>query len=457
MKKRLPIAFLVLLCCSFGTFAQKKKQKTKSRVRRVQAAVPVRSRFPLQISKNGRHFVDQFDSPFLMNADAGWMLFQKLRLEEARLYLANRKAKYFNTIFLQLLPAEPNDRNAYGEAPFLKQGDFLTPNEKYFKYVDDLIREANHLGMVVALNPAWLGCCRQNWFEVQYQNGADKCRTYGQYLATRLKTHKNMVWLMGGDRDPLREEVVQRAMAEGIKAISPTQPVSYHAASSHSSTDVFSSESWLDFSMVYTYFRGKEGVWTQEMPQVYEVALNEYKKSPVKTFVLGESQYEDENVGNQQVVRRQAYWALLSGGSGHCYGSSLWAFPNNWRNVMNLPGALDMAFLHHIFSRLPWELLRPDLKNEILVEGQGIYGSDDYAPVAVLPNNRMAAIYLPVGRTIRVDVGKIKGSSIRALWINPSTDKRWIGGYFKPTGVRELTPPSLGNDWVLLLGNVGKK
>ena len=124
MLKFLPIAFLALFC-SFGTFAQKKSRKTKPRPRGQQVVAAVRSRFPLQISKNGRHFVDQFDNPFLMNADAGWMLFQKLRIEEARVYLANRKAKYFNTIFLQLLPAEPNDRNAYGEAPFLKQGDLL--------------------------------------------------------------------------------------------------------------------------------------------------------------------------------------------------------------------------------------------------------------------------------------------------------------------------------------------
>jgi len=449
---------LIALCCIFcasGGIAQKKRRKAKTRSH-PQGQITV-SYFPLKISKNGRYLTDQLDKPFLMNADAGWLLFQKLRIEEARFYLAKRKAKYFNTVFLQLLPPEPNERNAYGEAPFLKQGDFGTPNEKYFQYVENVLLAANRLGMAVALVPAWLGCCRTNWYDVQHQNGVEKCRNYGQYLGTKFKNHKNIVWIMGGDRDPLREQAVQRAMAEGIKSAAAQQPMTYHAASSHSSTDVFGNEPWLDFSMVYSYFRGKQGVWTPEMPQVYEVARNEYHKLPHKAFVLGESQYENENVGNAQMVRRQAYWAMLSGGSGHCYGSSLWAFPAYWRRVIELPGATDMAFFHHIFSRLPWELLRPDTTNEILVAGQGTYGSDDYAPVALLPNNRMAVIYLPVGRSIRVDVGKIKGSSIRALWIDPSTDKRWIGGYFKPSGVRDITPPSLGNDWLLLLGNVGKK
>ncbi|TAF95703.1 MAG: DUF4038 domain-containing protein [Cytophagia bacterium] len=455
MMLRLLLTFLACLMCFSGTFAQKKRRKTAARTPR-QAQV-IFADFPLKVSKNNAYLTDQANRPFLMNADAGWLLLQKLTIEEARYYLNNRKAKYFNTVFLQLLPTEPDQKNAYGEVPFLKQGDFSTPNEKYFNYVEEVLKAANRLGMAVALVPAWLGCCRTNWYDVQYQNGVEKCQRYGQYLATRLKAHKNIVWIMGGDRDPLREESVQRAIAEGIKSITPTQPMTYHAASSHSSTDVFGSENWLDFSMVYTYFRGKQGVWTPEMPQVYEVAKKEYQKIPRKAFILGESQYEDENVGNDQMMRRQVYWAMLSGGAGHCYGSSLWAFPANWRRVLNLSGATDMAFFHRIFTRLPWELLRPELKNELIVAGQGTYGSDDYAPVATLPNSRLAVVYLPVGRTIQIDASKIKGSSIRALWINPSTDKRWIGGYFKPTGIRDLTPPSLGNDWILLLGNVGKK
>jgi Protein of unknown function (DUF4038)/Putative collagen-binding domain of a collagenase len=450
------LTFLLALTCILGAMAQKKRLKKKSRSQ-AQTVRVLTSNFPLKLSKNNRYFTDQANRPFLLNADAGWMLFQKLRIEEARHYLNSRKAKHFNTIFLQLLPAEPTQTNAYGEVPFLQEGNFLSPNEKYFKYVEDVIVAANRLGLVVALVPAWLGCCGTNWYDVQFKNGTEKCRSYGQYLATRFKLHKNIVWIMGGDRDPLRETDVQRAIAEGIKSINTQQPMTYHAASSHSSTDVFGAEPWLDFSMIYTYFRGKQGVWTNEMPEVYEVALNEYRKNASKAFILGESQYEDENVGNAQMVRRQAYWAMLCGATGHCYGSSLWAFPANWKRTLELAGATDMALFHRIFTRLPWELLRPETKNELIVEGQGTYGSDDYAPVAMLPNNRMAVVYFPTGRTVKIDVSKIKGSSIRALWINPSTDKRWIGGYFKPKGTRELTPPTLGNDWVLLLGNVGKK
>jgi hypothetical protein len=447
---------LLFLWVTTPLFAQKKRKPT-SKKKPAAVAVVNQGIFPLKVSKNGRYLTDYYNRPFLMNADAGWTLFHKLRIEEAQTYLANRNAQHFNTVFLQLLPPEPNQTNAYGEAPFYPKDDFSAPNNKYFQYVEDVIKQAAKMQMVVALVPAWLGCCRTNWYDVQYKNGVEKCRVYGSYLGNRFKKYQNVVWIMGGDRDALREEHVQKAMAQGLKSAAPNHLITYHAASSHSSTDVFANEPWLDFSMVYTYFRGKQGVWTPEMPQVYEVALTESKKMPRKAFILGESQYEDENVGNAEMIRRQAYWTILSGGSGHCYGSSIWEFGNNWQEKLLLPGVSQVSLFYKIFSALPWYLFRPDATDDFLVEGRGGYGSDDYGSVAVLPNYRMAVIYLPTSRTVKINVEKIKGTSIRALWISPRTNKRWIGGYFKPQGVRELTPPTLDEDWLLLVGNVGRK
>ncbi len=453
---------LLLLCLLSMTVVQARPRPKKKKVvrRSLQAVVASFNRagfFPLKLSKSGRYLVSQYNESFLLNADASWALLQKLRIEEARAYISERQSKLFNTLFIQLLPAEPDEKNAYGEVPFLRQGDFSMPNEKYFAHVENVLKYALSRQMLVGMNPAWLGCCRTNWFDVQYENGIEKCRAYGVYLAQRFKKYPNVVWIMGGDRDPLREEAVQRAMAEGIKLETPQQLLTFHAASSHSSTDVYPNESWLDFSMVYTYFRGKQGVWTQEMPQVYESAQKEWQKIPKKPFILGESQYEDENVGNARLVRRQAYWTMLSGGAGHCYGSSVWAFKNDWRTKMNLEGAMDMAHFYQIMSGLPWEVLRPDINNELIADGQGVYGSEDYVTAAALPNFRMALIYLPVGRPIKINAERMKGSNLRAIWINPKNNKRWIGGYFKPKGIRELTPPTLREDWLLLIGNIGKK
>ena len=56
------------------------------------------------------------------------------------------------------------------------------------------------------------------------------------------------------------------------------------------------------------------------------------------------------------VYKRQ----LLSGGSGHCYGSSLADFRDDWRQKIQLRGAQDMELYFKIFSGLPWYLFRPD-------------------------------------------------------------------------------------------------
>ena len=159
MFRFLLIAWCVIFCALAGN-TQRKYRKAKARSYAKSPATV--SHFPLKISKNDRYLTDQLDKPFLLNADAGWLLFQKLRIEDARFYLAKRKAKYFNAVFVQLLPPEPNEHNAYGEVPFIKQGDFSTPNEKYFRHVEDVLLAANRLGMAVAIVPAWLGCCRTN-------------------------------------------------------------------------------------------------------------------------------------------------------------------------------------------------------------------------------------------------------------------------------------------------------
>jgi len=453
MRYFLPV-FLLLFAVMSPLVAQKKRKAAPKK--KPVAAIP-QGIYPLKVSKNGRYLVDRFESPFLMNADAGWTLLHKLKIEEVRVYFSNRKAQGFNTIFLQLLPPKPDGSNVYGEAPFQPQSDFSAPNDSYFRYVENVIREAAKMQLLIALAPAWLGCCRANWHDVQYQNGAEKCHFYGAYLGNRFKKYHNVVWIMGGDRDPLREEQAQRTVAMAIKTAAPKQLITYHAAAAHSSTDVFSGEQWLDFSMIYMHFQNKQGGGANETPQVYEAALTEFQKVPRRAFVLGDAQYENENLGNDFMMRRQIYWTILNGGSGQCYGSSTWEFSSNWRTIMALPGVNQMGIFYKIFSGLPWYIFRPDISNDILLEGRGVIGGDDYATVAVIPNHRMAAIYLPTGRTVRVNIEKIKGSNIRALWINPRTNKRWIGGYFKPQGSRELTPPTLDEDWLLLVGNVGRK
>lgn len=68
-----------------------------------------------------------------------------------------------------------------------------------------------------------------------------------------------------------------------------------------------------------------------------------------------------------------------------------------------------------------------------------------------------AMVYLPVGKTVVIDVSKIKGK-LTAWWFNPrngsATEIKIVGKKQALT----FTPPVLGkdNDWVLVIDNASK-
>ena len=94
------------------------------------------------------------------------------------------------------------------------------------------------------------------------------------------------------------------------------------------------------------------------LPHVYEAALREYGKSDTMPFVLGESQYEGSgkianDMGEPQVIRRQAYWTMLCGGAGRAYGSDLWGFPGKLAGYHALSGRITDGILPEIFRSDP--------------------------------------------------------------------------------------------------------
>lgn len=101
------------------------------------------SLYPIKIGPTRRYFVDQNNRPFLMQGDSAWSLLVAATKEEAEQYLENRRRKGFNTIIVNLIEHKfPGRTNRYGEGPFLVEGDFSTPNEKYFEHADWVIRKA---------------------------------------------------------------------------------------------------------------------------------------------------------------------------------------------------------------------------------------------------------------------------------------------------------------------------
>lgn len=419
------------------------------------------SPFPLKVSENKRYFITQQGTPWLYHADTGWQIFTQLTAEEAVEYLVFRKAQGFNTIQVQIVMS-PEQINRYGEKPFLGDVDFSRPNEKYHDHVARIVAKADSLGLLVVMSQPWLGCCEEGFGNradkpIQ-KNGPIKNRAYGSYLGKKFARFKNLFWIVGGDNDPKTDRESLVAFAEGLFAAAPAhQRITYHASPPHSSTDLFQYAPWLGFSFIYTYWREKPGRWVVAdlQPHVYEAALREWSKSDVMPFVLGESQYEgsgtkENDMGTPHMVRRQAYWTLLCGGAGHAYGSDIWYFPSNWRDILKYPGAYQMGHVIRLFEQLPWWMLVPDVRHQAVVAGYGDWSKNNFVTTAVSEDRKWLVAYLPEIQSLRVDFNYLQGDRFACYWYNPATGKRVKEFEITEKTVQHIAPAS-GEDWVLVV------
>jgi hypothetical protein len=416
--------------------------------------------FPLKVSANGRYFVDQAGTPFLYHADTPWLLPFRLTLDEAREYLIHQKGLGFTTLQVQM-SFHINEPNRDGQRPFADPNDFLTRNERYFDHIGRVVALADSLGLLLSVAPLWKGCCREGYGidpdKPLQRNGLARNRWLGQYLGKRFGQYPNILWIMGGDGDPGGDRAVIEQMALGLREFAPQQLICYHAATTHSSNDLFQYAPWLGFSMVYTYYRDTPngiGVPPEQVPQVYEVCLREYRKSDRMPFILGESQYENNMQpvpGTPQQLRRQAYWALLSGAAGHAVGTNNWEILPNWRELLRLPGLQSMKHLAALFGSIPWWTLRPDQDHRLSQAGYGRYGEADYITTAVSEDSTLAVSYFPTSKPLTVNLKALKGTTRQARWMNAATGRITpVAPALLARPTARLAPPTPG-DWVLVL------
>ncbi|MCG9894739.1 MAG: glycoside hydrolase family 140 protein [Fimbriimonadaceae bacterium] len=419
--------------------------------------------FPLRIADSGRHLEDQAGRPFLLQADTAWFLFFALTRAEALELMTIRKQQGFTTIQCQLT-AFTGVPTVGGLHPFHNVDDLTRPNEAFFDHVEAVLQDARRLGLAVWIAPLWTGCCGEGWAGSRPDGkplpmnnyGGDNCRALGRWLGRRFQHLDHIAWILGGDNDPWNALHEIRALAEGLKEGDPARLCTYHASSSHSSTDVWpTDESWLDVSMVYTYFRGFNKAWNKVQPDVEEVAHAEWKKLPVRPFFLGESTYEGEHEawGSALQARRQAAQAILGGGMGHAYGSPNWRLAGDWRAAARLPGAESLKHLRAAVESRPWTRLQPDLGDRFAVAGNGLFAANDRSVAAVDREGQFAIAYLPEPRELTLDLGCLNSGSVSGWWKSAATGELTKIG---PTPARRqgFLPPGEG-DWLLILDAEG--
>ncbi|HEY0744724.1 MAG TPA: DUF4038 domain-containing protein, partial [Chryseosolibacter sp.] len=173
----------------------------------------------LRVSDNKRFLVTQDNKPFFWLGDTAWELFHRLNREDAEKYLKDRADKKF-TVIQAVALAELDGLgtpNPYNEVP-LENNDPTKPREAYFKHVDFIIDKANELGLYIALLPTWGDkVFKDRWGVGPEIFNTSNAKVYGKWIGDRYKNRRNIIWVLGGDRNPRNENdvAIWRAMAEG--------------------------------------------------------------------------------------------------------------------------------------------------------------------------------------------------------------------------------------------------
>jgi hypothetical protein len=412
--------------------------------------------FPLKASENHRYLVDAGGRPFFLLGDTPWFL-QKLRLEDVRRVVEDRKTKGFNTLFLEILDdsAMPS-RDAYGNVAFEPAKDITRPVEAYWKYADTVMDEVTRQGFFVIMSELWYGAGNGLWM---HHVTPESARTYGRFLGRRYARFQNLMWMHCGDRN-VDERLAECAseLALAIKQEAPHHLHTAHMQHEFSSADFFNKESWLDVNMAYTY-----GASYLQVTKEYQ------RKDPIRPVILGETGYEAEpnaiellpdakkgDLWNPYRIRRNAYWAILSGACGYCAGTRLWRFEPNWRDVLNVQSVRQAPLIRRLMESRPWWRLVPDTRHEFVTGGYGQWKQADYVAAGLADDGSLAMAYIPAGGTVQVVMRRFRGP-VTTEWFDPASGqyKPIEGSPFSNEGNRRFAPPGKNAagepDWVLVL------
>ncbi len=428
----------------------------------------------VQVHEGGRFLMTADGKPFFWLADTGWELFHRLDRNEARHYLANRSQKGFTVIQAVVLAEFDGLRspNAYGAVPFV-DADPARPNEAYFSYVDELVRMAGAYNLYVGLLPTWGDKVTPMWGAGPVIFDEEAARAYGEWLGRRYAQDTNIIWIIGGDRPPVREgqdwRPVWRAMAAGIRAgVGGPCVITYHPPGGiDRSTSVhLHEEEWLDFNMI------QSGHGSGHDTPVWEAIARDYALTPVKPTLDAEPNYEDHPVNpwpewnpadgyyRDDDVRRQCYRSVFAGGCGVTYGHhAVWQFcglrhtPVNhpdryWREAIDRPGASHMIYLRRLMESRPYFERIPDDSVIVSENGEGRH----HLCATRSELGSYAMVYFPDAvRSATIDLGKVRGSAVRAWFYDPHTGLAQEAGLFNDKRPSEFVTPLEWHDWVLVL------
>lgn len=428
----------------------------------------------LRVAESGRVLETADGKPFFWLSDTAWELFHRLSLEETEAYLEDRRSKGFTVIQAVVLAELGGLRvpNANGDLPLIGN-DPLQPSEAYFRHVDAVIEMAERKGLTMALLPTWGDKFNKKWGEGPEIFTPESARGYGAWLGKRYGDD-NVVWVLGGDRNPETEghKAIIRAMAEGLRSAGARQPITYHPQGFSASYDFFANGPWIDFHMFQSGHDQRDldnDRWTlkgRALTPAKPVLDGEprYEDHPVALYKLGDKwENKPENWFDAFDVRQAAWWSMLSGAAGHTYGNhNIWQMyaPGRdpvskartpWREALKHAGAAQMGIMRRFLEAHGFGTLKP--AQQLLVAA----GEDGRRQKAAeTADGKTLIVYSPYGDTVRLKRMAIP-SGFSAKWFDPRRGGVVEAGgsplQFLPNEIIFDAPgsPTRGNDWVLLI------
>jgi len=415
-----------------------------------------------------------------LQGDAAWSLQVQLSDDDIQTYLADRAAKGFNAIWVGLADNTYSDHapaDFYGNKPF-HGADFTNEDPAYWKRVDQTLTWAAERGIAVLASPAFVGYgCKQGYCESYRNASISVLREYGEFLGRRYAAYPNILWLIGGDADPFDANVQEKlnALASGISATDSAHLIAAESYRGFSSADVWSETAWLDLNGVYAL-----------PPEIPAQAAAAHRNSGYPVFLM-EDWYEGEHGITELEVRKEGYWAVLSGCTlGRMFGNyAIWNFSwggatkDSWKSQLDSEGSTGQSLMGRLFrSREHWKLV-PDLDHTVMTSGydpssdgavasakeqvRRLLGRPPRPAPAMLSvaartsDGQTIIAYIPNGNaaSVSIDMTRITdaASQAKAWWYNPRTGSSTLIGTLLASGAHTFTPPAPA-DWVLVIDSL---
>lgn len=401
---------------------------------KTQAEEPV---YPLQVSENRRHFIDQRGDPVFWLGTTQWQLFREYTIEEARTIIERTKGNGFAFAQVMLLGVgDGTQSNVAGEKPWISPAS-LTPNEGYFKHVDAVVEIAREKNLVISMT-----IFHQRWRNLIT---LEKARAWGKWIAHRYRDVPTIVWSMTPEAQP-EFLPLMRELATGLReGDGGTHLITFKPDPAPHPMGFAHEEGWLDFSCLQTW------KWVEK---IYPMTSQEYDLRPVKPVVMAEGAYEQGSEYGFEVtplwIRRQAYYSFLAGAS-HTYGhNDSWRVLPTWKQALDAPGATQLGILKRVFrERKEWWRLTPD---------QTVFasGGQTNGPILNLAarheDGRWVMVYLADQATFSIHPAHLKRNSpVNARWIDPRTGDAQTIGRLPFSGAAAFSTPDGWEDALLIL------